>query len=394
MNKVKYGIIGTGFVADLHLNALKQLRGNKVEVKSVAARDDKKLKKFADRFNIPKVYTNWQEMITDEELDVIDICTPTDLHSIMIKEVARAGKHIICEKPLSGFFGKDLEEEKIGESIPREQMFQEIKKEIDEIGDILKKQGVKFMYAENWVYAPPYTKMVNLLKKSGGTIIDMRAEESHSGSHAEYSRKWKNSGGGALLRLGAHPVGGVIYLKYLEGLYKYNEPIRPRSITGEVGHNTKIAGVQKEEKIYIKKDWVDVEDWGMMVINFTDDSRAIVVSSDGVLGGVRNEMTVYTTNSVVNIDMSQSDTLTAFAPAEGLFGDEYITEKIETKAGWSHPSPDEDWMRGYPHEMEDFINCLLEDREPLSGWYLAEETLKAIYAAYLSAEKGERIRIR
>lgn len=391
MKKIlRYGIIGAGFISDLHLNALKQLRGSKVEVVSVAARDQQKVAQFAKKHNIPSFYTDWRKMVAQEHLDIVDICTPTSLHGEMIKELASLGKSIICEKPLSGFFGKELPLAQVGKDVPKEKMFQGVLEEIEAIKRAITDNNVKFMYAENWVYAPPFTKMVNLLQKSGGVILDIRAEESHSGSHAAYSRRWKESGGGALLRLGAHPVSGAIHLKYLEGMAKYNQPIKPQSVMGAVSYNYQLPSLQQASS-YLAKGWEDVEDWGMAVINFTDGTKAVTVASDCVLGGVRNEMQVYTTNSVVHIDMSQCNTVTAFAPADGLFGDEYITEKIETKAGWSHPSPDEDWMRGYPAEMEDFIDAVLFEREPLSGWYLAEETLKVIYAAYWSAETGQRI---
>lgn len=394
MNRVRLGVIGTGFVSRLHLEALQRLRGSKVEVVGVAARDEKKLREFAEEYGISKTYTDWREMINRDDTEVVDICTPTSVHGEMIKAAAAAGKHIICEKPLSGFFGRNLNIAQVGRDVSREVMFAQVKNEIEEIKDVILRNGVKFMYAENWVYAPPYRKLLRLWRTAGGTILDIRAEESHSGSHASYSRRWKDSGGGSLLRLGAHPVGGAIHLKYVEGMEKYGEPIRPASVTGEVGNLTKIPAVQREDKSYIVKEWQDVEDWAVAVINFTDGSKALVVSSDCVLGGVRNEMRVFTSNSVINIDMSQNNSVTAYAPADGIFGDEYITEKIETKAGWSHPSPDEDWMRGYPQEMEDFIDSVLSDRKPESGWYLAEETLKVIYAAYLSAEKGERIFLR
>ncbi|QTL97333.1 gfo/Idh/MocA family oxidoreductase [Iocasia frigidifontis] len=391
MKKVKYGIIGAGFVADIHLNALNHLRNSKVEVVGVAARDKNRLKSFAEKHNIPSIYTDWKKLIKQEDIDVIDICTPTNLHGVMIKEIALSGKSIICEKPLSGYFGKELNLDRVGEEVSREKMFQKINREINEIQEVINKNKVKFMYAENWIYAPPYQKMLNLLNKSDGVILDIRAEESHSGSHAQYSRTWENSGGGALLRLGAHPVAGVIHLKYFEGINRHNQPIIPESVVGEVSYNSKLDAVKRDKNSFLVKEWVDVEDWATVVINFSDGTKAIVVSSDCVLGGVRNEMRVFTTNSVVNLDMSQSNAVTAFAPIDGIFADEYITEKIETTAGWSNPSPDEDWMRGYPAEMEDFMDSIIEDKEALSGWYLAEETLKVIYAAYLSAEKGERI---
>jgi predicted dehydrogenase len=63
------------------------------------------------------------------------------------------------------------------------------------------------------------------------------------------------------------------------------------------------------------------------------------------------------------------------------------------KAGWNFASPDEDWVRGYPQELEDFVECLLTGREPDSGLDLAFQTVEAIYAAYLSAEKGMRVEL-
>ncbi|MFH1757162.1 MAG: Gfo/Idh/MocA family oxidoreductase [Pseudomonadota bacterium] len=61
--------------------------------------------------------------------------------------------------------------------------------------------------------------------------------------------------------------------------------------------------------------------------------------------------------------------------------------------GWNFASPDEDWVRGYPQELEDFVECLLTGREPDSGLDLACQTVEAIYAAYLSAEKGMRVEL-
>jgi predicted dehydrogenase len=55
------------------------------------------------------------------------------------------------------------------------------------------------------VYAPPVAKLRRLLEASGGAILELRAEESHSGSHAAYARRWRSAGGGSLLRMGSHP---------------------------------------------------------------------------------------------------------------------------------------------------------------------------------------------
>jgi len=91
--------------------------------------------------------------------------------------------------------------------------------------------------------------------------------------------------------------------------------------------------------------------------------------------------------------MNPHNALEVYAPEPHIFGDEYIAERLETKAGWNFPSPDEDWVRGYPQELEDFVDAILFDREPISGIDLARDVVEVIYAAYASAEKGMRIEL-
>ena len=98
------------------------------------------------------------------------------------------------------------------------------------------------------------------------------------------------------------------------------------------------------------------------------------------------------TNGPCAVNITPNTTLAAYAPDAAVWGDEYISEKVETKAGWQFPSPDEDWMRGYPQELADFVDAIRERREPLSGGLLAREVVEVIYAGYLSAASGRRRR--
>jgi predicted dehydrogenase len=394
MDLLRIGMVGAQFAARLHLQNFERLRGSKVEIPAVASRTRARAEEFAKKHNIPEVCDDYRRLLDRKDIDVVDLCVPTDLHHEFIIQAAQAGKHVICEKPLTGYFGKDRPEEFVGVSVDRKTMFREALANCKAVVAALKKSKVKFCYAENWVYAPPVTKLKNLIKVSQGTILDIRAEESHSGSHAAYSRRWKTSGGGALLRLGAHPVSAVLHLKHYEGMLKQGRGIQLKSVTAEVGRHTSIESFKKESQKWIVSSWEDVEDWATMIMNFEDGSQAVVCASDGVLGGVRNTMTVYLSNAVVQVNINPSDTVVAYAPAPHIFGDEYIAEKLETKAGWNFASPDEDWVRGYPQELEDFVDGLLTGREPISGLDLAFKTVEAIYAAYLAAEKGMRVEVK
>ncbi len=384
-------MIGSQIAAHLHLNNLSRLRGSKVDVVAVASKNKDHAEVFARKFGIPDSYDDYRRILQRKDIDVVDLCVATDLHEEFSVKAAEAGKHIICEKPLTGYFGRERKEENVGATVRKEVMLKEALKGCDRVIRAVRENRVKFMYAENWIYAPPLVKMKNLMKASGGTILEIRAEQGHSGSAAKYSRRWKTSGGGALMRLGSHPVGGALHLKHYEGMLKYGRPTRPKSVMAEVSHHTKIESFAKEKKKYVVSEWEDVEDWGVMVITFEDNSNATVFASDTVLGGVRNILNVYLSNAVAHININPHDVLQVYAPEPHIFGEEYIAEKLETKAGWNFPSPDDDWMKGFPQELEDFIDAILLDREPVSSIDLARDVVEVIYAGYASAEGGKRI---
>jgi predicted dehydrogenase len=364
-----------------------------MEIVGIASRTEKNAQKTAKEFNIPSVYTDYRRLLERKDVDVIDLCVPTNLHEETIIASTEAGKHIICEKPLTGYFGEEVEGEDIGFRISKDVMLRSAMKSCARIRNAIERNRILFCYAEDWVYAPPVEKIKRIVRVSGGTIMDIRAEESHSGSHAAYSRKWKTSGGGALLRLGCHPIGAVLHLKYYEGQLRDGKPIRPKYVTGEVGQHTRIPSFQKESKKWLVTSWEDVEDWSAVIITFEDTSKASVFASDGVLGGTRNTMQVYLSNAVAFANINPNNAVEVYAPDPNIFGDEYIAEKLETKGGWNFASPDEDWMRGYPQELEDFIESILQAKEPMSGLDLAQDTMEVVYSTYLSAEKGQRVQL-
>jgi predicted dehydrogenase len=308
----------------------------------------------------------------------------TSAHHTVAVDAAAAGKHVVVEKPLTGCFVE-------AGALSRPAMLEAALRNADAVLDACRRNRVMLGYAENFVYAPAVAKLRRLLERSGGTVLDLRAEESHSGSHAAYARRWVTAGGGSLLRMGSHPIGAVIHLKHWEGQRRQGAPIRVRSVIAEVGRLTATPAFQAEPRKWLAHDWHDVEDWSAAVLTFEDGTRATVLATDVSLGGVKNLVTAYLSNGVVQVNINPNTTLQVYAPEPGIWGDEYITEKVETTAGWQFPSPDEDWMRGYPQEMADFVGAAREGREPLAGSLLARETVEVIYAAYVSAAEGRRV---
>jgi predicted dehydrogenase len=138
---------------------------------------------------------------------------------------------------------------------------------------------------------------------------------------------------------------------------------------------------------FLRMGYTDVEDYGQMHITFSDGTVAAIFSSELVLRGVHSWLEVFANNHRTRCNLIPVDALQTFNPREDLLKDVYLTEKLGTKQGWSHPAPDEDWQNGYHHEFQDFMECIDQDREPLSGAELGRDSIAVLYSAYLSAER-------
>ncbi|SEM25156.1 Gfo/Idh/MocA family oxidoreductase [Bradyrhizobium sp. OK095] len=387
MAKIRVGLVGCGFVSELHMYAFRRVYGVDVEVAAVAARGDHVVE-FANHHKIPCVYRSFAELIADRELDVVDICTPPNLHAEMIIAAMQAGKHVICEKPFAGYFGREGDAQPIGKHVPKALMYERVLEEMDATRAAIERTGKLFMYAEDWIYAPAVTKTAEIIKATKDKILFMKGEESHSGSHAAHAAQWAMTGGGSLIRMGCHPLSAVLYLKQVEAKAR-GETIRVASVTGDVGNVT--AGLKPEERTYIKANPVDVEDWGTLTATFSDGTKATVFSGDMIMGGVRNLVETYTSGGSLFANITPNNHLMSYQTSEEKLASVYITEKVDRKTGWQYVCLEEEWTRGYLQEIQDFMECVATERQPLSDLALAYETIKVNYAGYWAAEEGRRV---
>lgn len=389
------GLAGARFGARMHLANYASLPPGSVAIRGVCARTRESADKLAREAGIPFVTEDFDELLARADVDAIDICVPPALHHEFAIRAAEAGKHIIMEKPLTGYFGAPGDPEPIGRRVPRARMREGALRNAEAVREAVQRAGVRFCYAENWVYAPPIAKMRKLIAAAKGSVLELRAEENHSGSNSAYSREWKETGGGALLRMGAHSVGACLHLKEWEGKVRRGRGIRPVSVladTADLVHSEAAElALRAGANQWISSNPVDVENWANLAIRFEDGSRASVIVSDTGLGGLNTRVSAFMTDGVIKANMTGNDAIETYAPDASVFQKEYFTEKLETKAGWNRPSCDEDWFRGFAQEIADFAGAIRDGREPLAGIDLAVGCVKLIYAAYLSAEEGRRV---
>ena len=385
---LRAGIIGSGFAARFHYNALQRVYNTKVEIAGAYSLTSQKLTDFTSSKHI-SAFTNLEELIAAS--DVLHVCTPPVTHEPIVISVLQQNKFAIVEKPLTGYFG-DGTDTFNGDTFSKKEGLAEAMKSVGNMLEAEKNSAGKIMYAENWVYAPAVQKEKELLQKTGAQIIWMHGEQSHSGSHSSTYGQWKFSGGGSMMGKGCHPLSAAIYLKQVEGMARDGKPIRPATISARTHAITRMPAFKDEG--YLRTTYKDTEDFAMQHIVFEDGTIADLFASELVLGGVHNWIEVNTSNHRTVCNINPNTSMVAYTPAQKHFEDVYVVEKTETKQGWSFISPDEGWFAGYQHEMDAFYKSAAYGDPIESNSRLAADVIATIYAGYVSAErKGEEVAI-
>jgi predicted dehydrogenase len=337
---VKVGLVGSGFVGDIHHAAFKGWVPN-ADVVAVASPNN--ATKFAADRGIPTAYADYRQMLQDKEIDVIDIGIPNDLHHQVVVAAARAGKHIIIEKPLC---------------INLEQA--------DEMIDACQKAGVLLMYAEELLFAPKYVRVKTLIDEGaiGEPFLAKQAEE-HPGPHMPWFWNVNRSGGGVLLDMGCHSIE---YTRWILGKPKV------KSVTAFMG-------------TYVHQDRTLGEDHSFAVIEYDGGKLAMVENSWAKGGGVDDRCEVYGKKGHTRADLLRGSSLLTYS--EEGYG--YAVEKASTTRGYTFTMFEEIWNYGFPQEMQHFTNCVLGNEICRETGEDGREVLKIMYAAYQSAGEGRKI---
>lgn len=99
METIKYGIIGLGFFGEKHAEVLSDMPG--VELAAVCTRRPDRVKEVAERFKVPKTYTDYKDLLADEDIDAVTVVTHVDDHRAITVEALASGKHVFLEKPMA-----------------------------------------------------------------------------------------------------------------------------------------------------------------------------------------------------------------------------------------------------------------------------------------------------
>jgi predicted dehydrogenase len=376
---LRIGIAGAGFAARFHFENFPE---SGVEVVGVTSARAQSRDAFARAHGL-RAFASVAEMLA--EIDVLDICTPPSSHREYMLAAAAAGKHVIVEKPFTGFFGSPRQ-------FTKRQMLDHVVAELEALREVLGKSGVMLGYAENFVYAPSVQKEREIVEKTRAQILRLVGEESHNGSHSPVYGIWSIQGGGSLIAKGCHPLGAVLYLKRKEGMARLGRPIRPAFVSARTHSITRIAGF--EDKGFIRTSYQDTEDYSLLHVVFDDGTVGDITASELVMGGIYDFIEVFANNHRTRCRMSPVNVIDVYNPRHEQMKDVYLVEKISSNEGWIPASPEEGWSLGYGRELRDFVKAIEIGRPPESDLDLALDITVTLYAGYVSADdKGREVEV-
>ena len=384
---VRCGIVGAGFSASFHFEAIGQVHGTNVEVVGVHALQG--ARQYAAKRGI-EVFDSLEALL--DKVDVVHVCTTASSHEEVAIAALKRDKFAIVEKPLTGYFGNGGEAFN-GDTFPKMEALDHALASVRRMLEAEKASKGRILYAENWVYAPAIQKEREIIEKTGAQVLFIHGEEAHSGSHAKTYGYWKFSGGGVMIGKGCHPLSAALYLKAVEGRARDGKAILPATVSARVHAITRMPTFRDEG--HIRRDYFDIDDVSLMHVVFTDGTVADILASDVVLGGIHNWLEVAANNHRTVCNINPNTAMQTYNALEANFKDIYVVEKIGTKQGWSNPSPDEDWFTGYPQEIEAFYRSAAYGEPVESDSQLAANAISTIYSAYVSAERsGAEVAIR
>ncbi|MBN2494380.1 MAG: Gfo/Idh/MocA family oxidoreductase [Deltaproteobacteria bacterium] len=340
MKEIKIGIVGSGFIADVHARSFLEVPGARVAAHCDV--DTQRGRDFAARQRIERSFADYSSMLADGGVDAVVLGVPNCLHAEMALEAARAGKHVIVEKPLC----LRLEE-------------------ADQMIATCREAGVLLCYAEELCFCPKYVRAKEIADEGAiGKVYRVKQEEKHAGPYSQWFFEPEAAGGGILMDMGCHSIE---FARWALG--------KPAVKAVTCFMDTVLHGERGP-----------LEDDVVMLLEFDGGQTALLESSWALLGGMESVTSLLGTAGVIHADLLRGQGLKVFS-AQG-YGDYKPAAQ-----GWTFP--DYEWLfnNGYPQEDRHFVECMRDGSQPSESGEDGKAVLEIMLACYASAAEGRRIEL-
>jgi predicted dehydrogenase len=330
-------MLGTGLIGLFYTMSLHGKR-SRDRVVVVHGRDPEKTKTFAQKRGIPRWTTSLEEAISAPDVDLVVIGLPNHLHLAAATAAARAGKGILCTKPLARTAA-----------------------EAKEILDAVEKAGVFHGYLEDLVYTPKTLKAIASVRSGAiGRVLWTRSREAHPGPHSDWFWTKEKSGGGALVDMGCHCI--------------------------EIGRSFVGKDVRPVEAVCwgaTQVHPIEAEDSAVGLVRYANGALAQFEAAWTFRGGMDLRDEVSGSDGTIWLNHWLRTGFEMFS-APGSGG--YVAEKAETESGWLFPVGDEVSALGYDAMFADMLDAFDQKRAPVETFYDGYVVNAIMDACYRSME--------
>ncbi|MCC2669153.1 MAG: oxidoreductase [Armatimonadetes bacterium] len=355
---IGYGIVGCGVIAPWHAGSLKDhVQGARL----VACCDEvpERAREFAAKYDIPKVYTDYAEMLADPEVQAVSVCTPSGLHSEMVIQASHAGKHAMTEKPM------DITLAKIDE------MIAVTRRNRTKLGVIFQRRTSElWQVVREAVQSGKLGKMV-----LGDAYLKYYRSQQYYDSGA-WRGTWALDGGGALMNQGVHLVDQLQWVmgpvdtvfSFADHLARDIE-VEDTSVSALRFKNGAFGTLQGTTSVVGSAEWE------------RDSSGAVQVTK---WGGLEHRMEFHGDRGTIMVDGERIVKWVVPGEPEPI---------LEGGDGSAASDPRAISMRGHVIQLQDFVDAIREDRDPMVTGEDARPAVEIILAVYQSAQTGQAVRL-
>lgn len=346
MEKVKFGIIGTGAIAQMHANAINDLET--AELVAVHDKVHERCDSFARKYGVKAIY-DFDELLNSPEIDAVTVATPTGIHGLVAIPAAKAGKHILCEKPLDVTLEKSdaIINECEANNVVLSAVFQS-----------------RFSACFDKIREAYANGRFGKIMLASAQIHWYRSQEYYDS--AGWRGTWELDGGGALMNQSIHSIDLLLYLN--------GDPEEVFAYTGTLSHTG-----------------IDVEDNAVAVVKFKNGSFGTIEASTSCAPGFPRRLQISGTNGSVVIE---DDILERWQFVDEQPEDEEIRKKYSLSENMRGGSGDPMAIshEGHRRQIDDMVTAILNKTQPKLPGREGRRAVQLICGIYESAKTGKPVK--
>lgn len=339
--KLRFGLIGCGVIAPTHATVL--TRCENAELVAVCDTIEERAQKLAAEFGVQEVYTDYQRMLEQENIDAVSICTPHYLHAPMCVAAAACGKHVLVEKPMA------ISQQDCQDMI-----------------DACKRAGVRlgvcfqhrFNYSTREIVQAVKTGQMGKLLFAAAQVYWYRSQEYYDGD--AWRGYWATEGGGVLINQAIHSLDLLLHL------------------LGPVdGVLADVATINHD---------IEVEDVATVVLHFSSGTRCVFSATNCAFPGFAQRLELFGDRASVIVEGTQIK--------EWIKQEEGRAVKVDVAPGECGEFLGKRYYgTGHAPLIEEFVDAVLADRDPYVCGEEGKRAIQVIEAIYRSARSGSYTRI-